>query len=89
VWKLYIGDFVDGDDGAVNGGWSLEINTGVTPTTTHNFLDFDGDNKTDYAVVRNSAGTLFWYLQRSTSGFAGQQWGVTGDVRPANTLQVR
>jgi subtilisin-like proprotein convertase family protein len=80
AWKLYVADFVDGDDGAISGGWSLEINTGVTPTVTHKVLDFDGDNKTDYAVVRDSAGTLAWYLQRSTAGFAGQFWGATGDV---------
>ncbi len=42
-------------------------------------LDFDGDLKTDLAVVRNSGGTLNWYLQRSTAGFAGQAWGTTGD----------
>jgi hypothetical protein len=42
-------------------------------------LDFDGDLKTDLAVVRNSGGTLNWYLQRSTAGFAGQPWGATGD----------
>jgi hypothetical protein len=43
-------------------------------------LDFDGDNKTDYAVVRDSGGTQNWYLQQSTAGFAGQPWGATGDT---------
>jgi subtilisin-like proprotein convertase family protein len=43
-------------------------------------FDFDGDNKTDYAVVRDSGGTLNWYLQRSTAGFAAQPWGATGDT---------
>ena len=44
-------------------------------------LDFDGDNKTDYAVVRDVAGTLNWYIQRSTAGFLGQAWGaVAADV---------
>ncbi|MBV9957571.1 MAG: VCBS repeat-containing protein, partial [Acidobacteria bacterium] len=42
-------------------------------------LDFDGDNKTDYAVVRNVGGTINWYLQNSTTGFAGQPWGANGD----------
>jgi hypothetical protein len=42
-------------------------------------LDFDGDNRTDYAVVRDDSGTLNWYLQRSMSGFAAQAWGITAD----------
>ena len=42
-------------------------------------LDFDGDLKTDYAVVRNGGGSLTWYLQRSTAGFLGQAWGAAGD----------
>ncbi len=42
-------------------------------------LDFDGDGRTDYAVVRNEGGTFNWYLLRSTLGFAAQPWGVTGD----------
>ncbi|MBV9960465.1 MAG: VCBS repeat-containing protein [Acidobacteria bacterium] len=42
-------------------------------------LDFDGDNKTDYAVVRLTNGALNWYLQQSTAGFRGQAWGTAGD----------
>jgi hypothetical protein len=40
--------------------------------------DFDGDNKTDYAVVRNPNGTLAWYIQRSALGFLGQSFGING-----------
>ncbi len=39
-------------------------------------LDFDGDNKTDYVVARDTGGALTWYLQRSTAGFLGQAWGT-------------
>jgi Developmentally Regulated MAPK Interacting Protein. len=42
-------------------------------------LDFDGDNKTDAAVIRDSGGSLNWYLQQSLAGFAGQPWGIAGD----------
>ena len=42
-------------------------------------LDFDGDGKTDYAVVRNEGGTLNWYIQRSALGFTGSAFGSTGD----------
>jgi hypothetical protein len=37
--------------------------------------DFDGDGKTDYGVFR--AGT--WFIQKSTGGNLGIQWGQTGD----------
>jgi hypothetical protein len=42
-------------------------------------LDFDGDNKTDYVVLRNSgaSGRLIWYLQQSTQEFSAQQWGLS------------
>ncbi len=43
-------------------------------------LDFDGDNKTDYAVVRDVGGTLNWYIQRSNLGFVGSAFGSTGDT---------
>ena len=42
-------------------------------------LDFDGDNKTDYAVARDVSGARTWYLQRSTAGFLGQAWGSAAD----------
>ncbi|MBV9209548.1 MAG: VCBS repeat-containing protein [Acidobacteria bacterium] len=43
-------------------------------------LDFDGDNKTDYAVVRSVTGNLTWYSQQSSAGFKAQSWGRTGDA---------
>jgi hypothetical protein len=39
--------------------------------------DFDGDGKTDVSVFRPSEGN--WYLNRSTSGFLVQHWGLSGD----------
>ncbi len=49
---------------------------GVSALPQKAVLDFDGDNKTDYVVVRGvGAGDLIWYLQRSTDGFLGQAWG--------------
>jgi hypothetical protein len=39
-------------------------------------LDFDGDNKTDYAVVRTPGSSYDWYLQQSTAGFLAQSWGT-------------
>lgn len=39
--------------------------------------DFDGDGKTDFSVFRPSEGN--WYMQRSTAGFTGVNWGLSGD----------
>jgi hypothetical protein len=38
--------------------------------------DYDGDGKTDIAVYRDGV----WYLQQSTSGFAGVTFGAASDV---------
>jgi len=40
--------------------------------------DFDGDGRSDISVYRPAE--LTWYLQRSSSGFLGYYFGVSGDV---------
>lgn len=41
-------------------------------------LDFDGDGKTDYAVVRDNGSNWDWYiLQSSNNTLLAQAWGVT------------
>ncbi len=46
-------------------------------------FDYDGDGKTDFSVFRPSSGA--WYLQRSTAGFQGLQFGADGDkLTPAD-----
>ncbi len=46
-------------------------------------FDYDGDGKTDHSVFRPSNGA--WYLQRSTAGFQGIQFGASGDkLAPAD-----
>ncbi len=46
-------------------------------------FDYDGDGKTDFSVFRPADGA--WYLQRSTAGFQGLQFGADGDkLTPAD-----
>ncbi|MEO6393411.1 MAG: VCBS repeat-containing protein [Pyrinomonadaceae bacterium] len=50
------------------------------PLGANRVMDFDGDGKSDYAVIRDTAGAMSWYLLRSNLGFSGSQWGITSDV---------
>ncbi len=40
-------------------------------------FDFDGDGKADYSVFRASEGN--WYIQRSTLGYTGMNFGLAND----------
>ncbi len=82
-WNLYVADFVGGDDGDISGGWSIEITTNVVAPLQH-VIDFNGDGKTDWNVIRNTGGgpggQLTWFTQYN--GLAGGQtnaWGLNGD----------
>lgn len=48
-------------------------------------LDFDGDGRTDYALIRISEQTT-WYLQRSSAGFFGIDYGrsISDTLVPAD-----
>ncbi len=80
---------VDGQGRMLIGGQFTSIGSGnqqatipylarISITTPHAPLDFDGDGKTDVSVFRPSSN--IWYLNRSTSGFTGYQFGTAGDV---------
>ncbi|MDQ4123800.1 MAG: serine hydrolase, partial [Acidobacteriota bacterium] len=51
-------------------------NTLSTTAQTTTRFDFDGDSKADVSVFRNGN----WYIQGSTSGFSGRNWGLATDV---------
>jgi hypothetical protein len=82
-WNLYIDDDLGGFAGSIDGGWKLifesnEYVCDVGPTAGDGRADFDGDGRTDLSVFRPSEGV--WYLNQSTDGFTGFQWGQAGDV---------
>lgn len=80
-WSLYVVDDQAIDFNSLPNGWRLDITTTTTPTVpTSRVCDFDGDNKTDIAVVRNSAGALTWLINNSMSGTpTTQNWGLSSD----------
>jgi len=55
------------------GVWEQNLNVAARRVVA----DFDGDGRTDVSVFRPSNGT--WYIQQSTSGFAGVQFGAPAD----------
>ncbi len=55
-----------------------------TNTTQQNHVDFNGDNKTDFAVVRNTgggpSGQITWFVNLNGPGTTfGSQWGISVD----------
>lgn len=68
--------FGPGEGGANFNVDNIALNMGA-PCSLHSRADFDGDNKTDLSVFRPSEGN--WYLQRSTAGFIGLNWGLSSD----------
>lgn len=55
-----------------------EIRGQILPTCSAARADFDGDGKSDLSVFRSSEGN--WYLNRSTAGLFGVNFGLNGDV---------
>lgn len=63
-------------------GCSMSASQAGPPVNRAAVLDFDGDGKTDYVVVRRELPgvdfKLVWYIRGSTVGDYAQQWGLDG-----------
>jgi subtilisin-like proprotein convertase family protein len=82
TWTLSFRDGCSADTGSVSAA-SLTITTGGPPPGQH-VADFDGDNKTDAAVVRNTGGgptgQTTWFIRSSQSGASSNPaWGIAND----------
>ncbi|MFN0140639.1 MAG: FG-GAP repeat domain-containing protein [Pyrinomonadaceae bacterium] len=70
-------------DGIRVGNTWADVTTS-TPTNNQNHVDFNGDGRTDFAVVRNTGGgpggQITWFVNLNGPGTTfGSQWGISGD----------
>ncbi len=83
TWNLYVRDFVNGDGGMIAGGWTLEIDQGAV-VVPQNVVDFNGDGRTDFAVVRNTgggpSGQMTWFINLNGGTTFASEWGLSGDL---------
>jgi hypothetical protein len=82
TWTLRLSDHGGGDTGAVSAA-SLTITTGGGAAADA-AVDFNGDGRSDYAVVRNtgggSTGQITWFVNPSSGGgLSGTAWGLASD----------
>lgn len=84
TWTLRFRDHCSADTGAVSAA-TLTIDGGSPPVAADAVLDYNGDGKTDYVVVRNtgggSGGQVTWFINPSASDTTGYQvpWGISTD----------
>jgi hypothetical protein len=79
TWTLRFNDFGGGDTGTVSAA-TLTIDAGAAPGGSP-VADFDGDGRTDFAVVRQTnvpiAGQTRWFINPSSTGtVVGYDWGI-------------
>ena len=68
---------------APSGVSSANFTIATSAAVNRKLFDFDGDNRADISVFRQSNGT--WYLQQSTAGFSGTAFGLgTDKLAPAD-----
>lgn len=85
TWKLYVVDDQQIDLNSLPGGWSIDITTGSAACVgARRPVDFNGDGKSDYTVIRNTGGgpggQLSWLTHLNGGADSPvQPWGLNGD----------
>jgi hypothetical protein len=82
TWTLRLVDSGAADTGAVSAA-SLNITTAAVVTAQH-VIDYNGDGKTDFSIVRNTGGgptgQITWMNQiNGTGAVSGFEWGIATD----------
>jgi hypothetical protein len=85
TWTLRFQDCASGDTGNISAA-TLTLTASATPT--QHYLDFNGDGKTDFTVIRNTgggpSGQLTWFINYAGTGTTtGAAWGIATDFRIA------
>ncbi|MEO8574514.1 MAG: VCBS repeat-containing protein, partial [Pyrinomonadaceae bacterium] len=81
TWTLRVTDGGGGDTGAVSAA-TLTL-TGGSGVAADAPVDFNGDGKSDYAVVRNTGGgpmgQITWFILNNGGSPSGAAWGIATD----------
>ena len=83
TWTLRLEDGCAGDSGSISAA-TLTVEGSMTPTAQQHVVDFDGNGKTDFAVVRNigggPSGQIRWFIGfNGAAGGAILDWGIATD----------
>ncbi|HKP71270.1 MAG TPA: VCBS repeat-containing protein [Pyrinomonadaceae bacterium] len=84
TWNLYVVDDENLDTLSLPSGWSIDVTTGGGPVVPQHHVDFNGDGKTDFAVVRNTGGgaggQITWFINLAgTATTYASAWGISTD----------
>ncbi len=79
TWTLSFTDGCNGDTGSISSA-NLVLTGGAAAPVQH-VVDYNGDGRTDYSVVRNNAGQLNWLARMNGSATTqGASWGLSTDI---------
>ena len=83
TWTLRMEDGCAGDTGSISAA-TLTVEGSMTPTAQQHVVDFDGNGKTDFALVRNISGgpdgQIRWFIGfNGAAGGFNPDWGIASD----------
>ena len=77
TWNLFVVDDQAIDTMSLPSGWSIDVTTAAGGGSDA-AVDFNGDSRSDYVVVRSVAGQARWYISNSSGGATQAfDWGLT------------